>query len=146
MIVWIEHPGIAGRRGEKEQLIEPDNPTLAVLGTLDDVAARRFRRFRGCIDRKRCLHYSFSMTAHIYGRGQMVIPARARKEAQIGQGDVVLVQPEGNGRIVLIRLEKPKPRRAPKVKITFRKGTHAVGSTGRTISSQQVRAALEDFP
>ena len=76
----------------------------------------------------------------------MVIPARARKEAQIGQGDVVLVQPEGKGRIVLIRLEKPKPQPAPKVKITFRKGTHAVGRTGRRITSEQVRAALEDFP
>ena len=50
------------------------------------------------------------MTAHIYGRGQMVIPAKARKEARIGQGDVVLVQPEGNGRIVLTRLEKPQSR------------------------------------
>ena len=86
------------------------------------------------------------MTAHIYGRGQMVIPAKARKEARIGQGDVVLVQPEGNGRIVLIRLEKPKPKPAPKVKITFRKGTHAVASSGRSITSEQVRAALEDFP
>jgi len=76
----------------------------------------------------------------------MVIPAKARKEAGIGQGDVVLVQPEGNGRIVLIRLEKPKHRPSPKVKITFRKGTHAVGSTGRRITSEQVRAALEDFP
>jgi AbrB family looped-hinge helix DNA binding protein len=86
------------------------------------------------------------MTAHIYRRGQMVIPAKARKEARIGQGDVVLVQPEGNGRIVLTRLEKPKPRPVPKVKITFRKGTHAVGSSGRSITSEQVRAALEDFP
>ena len=76
----------------------------------------------------------------------MVIPAKARKEARIGQGDVVLVQPEGNGRIVLIRLEKPKPKPARKVRITFRKGTHAVGSTGRKITSEQVRAALEDFP
>ena len=86
------------------------------------------------------------MTAHIYGRGQMVIPAKARKEARIGQGDVVLVQPEGNGRIVLTRLEKPPSRRARKAKIVFRKGTHAVASTGRKITSAQVRAALEDFP
>ena len=86
------------------------------------------------------------MTAHIYGRGQMVIPAKARKEARIGQGDVVLVQPEGNGRIVLTRLEKPQTRRAKKAKITFRKGTHAVASTGRKITSAEVRSALEDFP
>ena len=76
----------------------------------------------------------------------MVIPAKARKEAGIGQGDVVLVQPEGNGRILLIRLEQPKQRRAAKVKIAFRKGTHAVGSTGRRITSEHVRAALEEFP
>lgn len=76
----------------------------------------------------------------------MVIPAKARKEAGISQGDVVLVQPEGNGRIVLIRLEKPRPLPTPRVKITYRKGTHAVGSTGRKISSEQVRAALENFP
>jgi len=41
------------------------------------------------------------MNATIYGRGQMVIPARARKEARIGTGDVVSVHPEGDGRIVL---------------------------------------------
>ncbi len=48
------------------------------------------------------------MHATIYGRGQMVIPAQARKEAGIGQGDVVEVKPEGDGRIVLVRLERPK--------------------------------------
>jgi AbrB family looped-hinge helix DNA binding protein len=85
------------------------------------------------------------MHATIYGRGQMVIPAKARKEARIGTGDVVEVQPEGNGRIVLLRLDKPQGQ-PPKVKITYRKGTHAVGSTGRPITSEQVRAALEDFP
>ncbi len=86
------------------------------------------------------------MHATIYVRGQMVIPAKARKEAQISTGDVVEVLPEGNGRIVLLRLEKPRPQAPPKVKITYRKATHAVGSTGRPITSAQVRAALEDFP
>ena len=41
------------------------------------------------------------MHATIYGRGQMVIPAKARKEAGIKQGDIVAVQPEGDGRILL---------------------------------------------
>jgi AbrB family looped-hinge helix DNA binding protein len=86
------------------------------------------------------------MHATIYGRGQMVIPAKARKEARIGAGDVVEVQPEGNGRIVLLRLDKPQPPPPPKVKIIYRKGTHAVASTGRPITSEQVRAALQDFP
>jgi AbrB family looped-hinge helix DNA binding protein len=36
------------------------------------------------------------MHATIYdGRGQMVIPAKVRKEAGIGQGDIVEVKPEG---------------------------------------------------
>ena len=48
------------------------------------------------------------MHATIYGRGQMVIPAKARKEAGIGQGDIVEVKPEGDGRIVLVRMERPK--------------------------------------
>ena len=41
------------------------------------------------------------MHATIYGRGQMVIPAKARKEARIDTGDVVNVLPEGDGRLVL---------------------------------------------
>ena len=49
------------------------------------------------------------MTAHIYNRGQMVIPAKARKEARIGEGDVVSVQIQGDGRLLLVRLEIPKP-------------------------------------
>jgi AbrB family looped-hinge helix DNA binding protein len=44
------------------------------------------------------------MHATIYGRGQMVIPAKARKEARIDTGDVVSVQPEGDGRLLLVRL------------------------------------------
>jgi AbrB family looped-hinge helix DNA binding protein len=86
------------------------------------------------------------MHATIYGRGQMVIPAKARKEARIGTGDVVSVEPEGDGRILLGRLEKPRRPTGRKAKITYRQGTHAVGSTGRTITSEQVRALLSDFP
>ncbi len=86
------------------------------------------------------------MHATVYGRGQMVIPAKARREAQIGTGDVLEVQPEGNGRIVLLRLDKPQGPAPRKVRITYRKGTHAVGSTGRPITSEQVQKVLEDFP
>ena len=85
------------------------------------------------------------MNATIYGRGQIVIPARARKEAKIGPGDVVAVEPEGDGRIVLIRLETPK-RKSPKVAIRHRKGTHAVATAGRPITSEHVNALLMDFP
>jgi AbrB family looped-hinge helix DNA binding protein len=86
------------------------------------------------------------MNATIYGRGQMVIPARARKEAGIQQGDVVQVEPEGDGRIVLVRLERPADRPARKVKIKFRKGNHAVASAGRRITSTQVRSLLSELP
>jgi AbrB family looped-hinge helix DNA binding protein len=85
------------------------------------------------------------MIANVYGRGQMVIPARARKEAGIGPGDVVSVEPEGDGRIVLIRLEKPECK-PTKVKIQYRKGTHAIATVGRPITSEQVRTLLTDFP
>jgi AbrB family looped-hinge helix DNA binding protein len=75
----------------------------------------------------------------------MVIPAKARKEAGIGQGDIVEVKPEGDGRIVLVRLERPKQPPPIMPKITYRKGTHAVGSTGRSITSAQVRNLLSEL-
>ena len=84
------------------------------------------------------------MNATIYGRGQMAIRARARKEAGIKQGDVVHVQPEGDGRIVLQRLERPKETPA-KVKITRRKGRHSVASSGRPITSEQGRALINEL-
>ena len=51
----------------------------------------------------------------VYNRGQMVIPAKARKAARIGEGDVVSVEIQGDGRLLLVRLEIPKPalRRRP---------------------------------
>jgi AbrB family looped-hinge helix DNA binding protein len=85
------------------------------------------------------------MTATVYNRGQMVIPVKARKEARIDQGDVVLVEPEGDGRIVLTRLEKARPQ-PNKVKIRYRKGTHAVATAGRPITTEQIKALLSDFP
>jgi AbrB family looped-hinge helix DNA binding protein len=85
------------------------------------------------------------MHATIYGRGQMVIPARARKEARIDKGDVVSVQPEGDGRLVLVRLEKPVPRHN-QVRIIRRKGKHPLGSIGRPVSEDQINEALVEFP
>lgn len=84
------------------------------------------------------------MHATIYGRGQMVIPAEARREAGIGQGDLVEVRPEGKGRIVLIRMERPKEPGPVRAKIRNRQGTHAVGFVGRAISSDEVRKLLSE--
>jgi hypothetical protein len=54
--------------------------------------------------------------------------------------------PEAQAEAVLKFIRELSVKEAPKVSITYRKGTHAVGSTGRRITSEQVRAALEDFP
>ncbi|MEK7675628.1 MAG: AbrB/MazE/SpoVT family DNA-binding domain-containing protein [Verrucomicrobiota bacterium] len=86
------------------------------------------------------------MNATIYGRGQMVIPVKARKQARIETGDVVSVQPEGDGRIVLVRLERPKQLAPVKVQFFKRKGQHTVASTGRAITSEQVRSLLNELP
>jgi AbrB family looped-hinge helix DNA binding protein len=86
------------------------------------------------------------MNATIYGRGQMVIPARARKEARINSGDVVDVRTEGDGRIVLIRLQRPAAVPPAKVRFIKRKGRHTVATTGRSITELQIKAALNDFP
>jgi len=79
------------------------------------------------------------MNATIYGRGQIIIPAKVRKEAGLKQGDVVHVWSEGDGRTVLQRLERPKTAPA-RVKITQRGGRHSLASSGRRITSEQVRA------
>jgi len=86
------------------------------------------------------------MHATIYGRGQMVIPAKARKEARIDAGDVVNVLPEGDGRLVLVRMERPKPRPRNKVRIIRRKGKHSLLSIGRPVSREEIFKALEQFP
>jgi AbrB family looped-hinge helix DNA binding protein len=86
------------------------------------------------------------MHATIYGRGQMVIPARARKEARLGTGDVVSVQPQGDGRIVLVRLERPKDPAPIEAKIIHRKGKLPVGDIGRPIDPDAVLRAVRDFP
>jgi AbrB family looped-hinge helix DNA binding protein len=86
------------------------------------------------------------MHATIYGRGQMVIPAKARKEAHIDTGDVVNVLPEGDGRLVLVRMERPKRKPRNKVRVIRRKGKHSLLSIGRPISREEIFKALEQFP
>lgn len=86
------------------------------------------------------------MHATIYGRGQMVIPAKARSEAGLHTGDVVSVQPDGDGRLILVRLDKPKPTKAVKAKIINRKGRHPVGDIGRPITREEIKSALTYFP
>lgn len=76
----------------------------------------------------------------------MVIPVKARKQARIHQGDVLLVEPEGDGRIVLLRLERPKPKQSERARLLHRKGTHPVIVGGRKISEEELSQALADFP
>jgi bifunctional DNA-binding transcriptional regulator/antitoxin component of YhaV-PrlF toxin-antitoxin module len=75
----------------------------------------------------------------------MVLPVKARKAARIRQGDVVDVRPDGDGRIVLVRLERAEEPEPIKVRFTRRKGRHTVGSTGRPITSEQVRNLLNEW-
>ena len=86
------------------------------------------------------------MVATLYSRGQMVIPIQARKLAGIEQGDVLNIQVEGDGRILLLRLERPKERPPIKVRIVQRKGKHPVGDIGRPITREEIKAALAEFP
>jgi bifunctional DNA-binding transcriptional regulator/antitoxin component of YhaV-PrlF toxin-antitoxin module len=76
----------------------------------------------------------------------MVIPAKARKDAGFQTGDVVSVQPDGDGRIVLIRLETPKAGKPVKAKIIKRRGKHPVGDIGRQITREEIKNALDEFP
>jgi len=85
------------------------------------------------------------MHATIYGRGQMVIPAEARREAGISQGDVVEVRPEGNGRIVLIRMERSEAPVPASPRIRKRRDAHAVGFMGKPIKSDDVRKLLSEL-
>jgi AbrB family looped-hinge helix DNA binding protein len=85
------------------------------------------------------------MYATIYGRGQMVIPAKARKEARLNTGDIVHVTSEGDGRLVLLRLEKPKPAH-DQIRLVLRKGKHSVLTGGPKVTSEQIRAALAELP
>lgn len=120
--------------------------TLALPGGTQP-GCRRDNRGRFCrIDCKHCFHYPAGMVATVYNRGQMVIPVQARQQAGIDQGDVLNVQVEGDGRLLLVRLQRPKNRPPVKVKILQRRGKHPVGDIGRTITRQEIKAALAEFP
>jgi hypothetical protein len=75
----------------------------------------------------------------------MVIPAKARKEARIGLGDVS-VQPKGDGQILLVRLECPKSPKPIRARIIRRKGKHPVVDIGRPITREEIKNALAEFP
>ena len=85
------------------------------------------------------------MTATGYNRGQKVIPAQSRKQSRIGHGDRLDVQIEGDGRLLLVRLERPKDKPPVKVRIIQRKGRHPVGDIGRPITAEEIKAALAEF-
>lgn len=74
----------------------------------------------------------------------MVIPAKARKVAKIGQGDVLIVEVQGDGKLLFTRLDRPKPFQPLKARIIQRKGRHPVGDTGQPITSDQVKLLLNE--
>jgi bifunctional DNA-binding transcriptional regulator/antitoxin component of YhaV-PrlF toxin-antitoxin module len=76
----------------------------------------------------------------------MVIPSKARKLAGIGQGDVLKLEVEGDGRGSLVRLKRPKENPPATVRIQQRKGKHPIGDIGRPITREEIRAALAEFP
>jgi bifunctional DNA-binding transcriptional regulator/antitoxin component of YhaV-PrlF toxin-antitoxin module len=76
----------------------------------------------------------------------MVIPAKARKEAGLSHGDVLDVQIEGDGRILLVRLERPKQPRPAKARLVSRKGTHPIVVGARKPTEQELKDALAEFP
>lgn len=82
------------------------------------------------------------MTATMYARGQLVIPAKARKAAGIQTGDVFSVEAESNGRLVLVRMEVP---RTLKSRVVYRKGKPPVIVGGPRITNEMVKEALADF-
>ena len=69
-----------------------------------------------------------------------------RTEAGLHTGDIVSVQPDGDGRLVLVRLETPKPASRVKAKMIKRKGKHPVGDIGRPITREEIKNALIEFP
>ncbi len=86
------------------------------------------------------------MTATLYNRGQMVIPAKARKLARLSQGDVLSVEIQGDGRLLLVRLEKPKEPKPAKARLLRRRGTHPVLIATRKPTPEDLKTALADFP
>jgi len=76
----------------------------------------------------------------------MVIPAQARKQARIDTRDVLHIQVDGDGRLIMVRLAQPKEKLPVKVRILQRKGKHPVGDIGRPITRSEIEAVLGEFP
>lgn len=98
------------------------------------------------VDWKQYFQEILSMTATLYNRGQMVIPAKARKEAGLSQGDVLSVEIQGDGRILLVRLERPKESKQSKARLVHRQGKHPVLVGTRKPTPEELKVALADFP
>ena len=75
----------------------------------------------------------------------MVIPAQARRQAGIDTGDVLNIQVEGEGRLLMVRLAQPKEKPPAKVRILQRKGKHPVGDIGRPITRSEIKAVLAEL-
>jgi len=58
---------------------------------------------------------------------------------------VLSVEPEGDGRILLVRLERPQSA-APPIRLVRRPGRHAVLTGGPVVTPEQIRAALAACP
>lgn len=84
------------------------------------------------------------MNATIYGCGQSSRPG-PEKKSHIDTGDVVSVEPEGDGRLVLVRLEKPK-RNRHHIRLVKRKGRHAVLTGGPVVTAEQVGSSGGTMP
>ncbi len=86
------------------------------------------------------------MTATLYNRGQMVIPAKARKQAGLAQGDVLSVEIQGEGRLLLVRLEKANEPKPANARLLRRRGTHPVLIGTRKPTPEELKTALAEFP
>ena len=75
-----------------------------------------------------------------------MIPAKARKQARLSQGDVLSVEIQGDGRILLVRLERREKSKPAKARLLRRKGRHPVLIGTREPTDQELKAALADFP
>ncbi|MFQ6131893.1 MAG: AbrB/MazE/SpoVT family DNA-binding domain-containing protein [Armatimonadota bacterium] len=54
---------------------------------------------------KSVFHMRYFGSATVGERGQMVIPAEARKELEIGQGEKMIIFGRGKGRLLIVKAE-----------------------------------------
>lgn len=86
------------------------------------------------------------MEAIIGTNGTVAIPAELRELTGIMDGDRVIIEATASGEIVLTPVEHPSriTRTPQKPQITRRQNSHPVGSTGRIVTTQQVREFLNE--